>query len=199
MSHRPSVIPDWINGSLPSSWKLARFDEVAHVVTGQTPPTKHKEYYHGPIPFVTPVDLVTESAIAFYLVRGNGNRNLVGRSGQAPESDTPIAFPDLLIEVVPNESLALAEFLRFAWDCPEVRRDIEERARTAAGIYKINLRNLSEVLLPLPEVTVQHQTANRLEQRFREAANLERSCHDQLAAIESTPTALLRTAFQGQL
>jgi len=136
---------------------------------------------------------------AFYLVRGNGNRNLVGRSGQAPVADIQIAFPDLLIEVVPNESCGLAEFLRFAWDCPEVRRDIEERARTAAGIYKINLRNLSEVLLPLPQVTTQRQTANRLERRFEEAASLERSCAGQLADIESIPAALLRSAFQGRL
>lgn len=136
---------------------------------------------------------------AFYLVRGNGNRNLVGRSGQAPVTGSAIAFPDLLIEVVPDKGCVLAEFLRFVWDCREVRRDIEQRARTAAGIYKINLRNLSEVLLPIPEIDVQRQAAKQLQQRFQEAASLERSCRDQLAAIESMPAALLRSAFQGQL
>jgi len=72
---------------------------------------------------------------AFYAVRGNGNRSLVGRAGRAPATPEPVAFPDLLIEVVPDESRRVPEFFRFAWDSPDVRGDIEERARTAAGIF----------------------------------------------------------------
>jgi len=131
----------------------------------------------------------------FYVVRGNGNRSLVARGALAPASAVPVAFPDLLIEVVPDESSLLPVYFRFAWDAPEVRRDIDDRVRTAAGIYKINLRNLSEVAVPLPGLTEQRTIAGRLAEEIAEARKLQESLNEKLVAINRLPAALLAQAF----
>lgn len=79
----------------------------------------------------------------FYVVRGNGNRSLVGRGGIAPKQCNGVIFPDLLFEVNPNPNILSIDFLRWAWDSQSVRSQIEEKAKTAAGIYKINQQNWS--------------------------------------------------------
>lgn len=87
---------------------------------------------------------------AFYVVRGNGNRQLVGRGGIAPNGGEEVLFPDLLFEIVTNQSVIDVRFLRWVWDSDYVRTQIESKSRTAAGIYKINQRDLSSIEVPVP-------------------------------------------------
>lgn len=45
------------SGALPDGWKRARLDQLARIVTGQTPKTSESRNWGGRIPFVTPSDL----------------------------------------------------------------------------------------------------------------------------------------------
>lgn len=137
---------------------------------------------------------------AFYVVRGNGNRSLVGRGGFAPQTVEPnVLFPDLLIQVVTDSKVIVPEYLRFVWDSHEVRRDLESRARTAAGIYKISQGNLAEVKVPLPSVRVQRQVAESLKGELARAEEAQAGIGEQLMRIAALPAALLRRAFAAQL
>lgn len=137
---------------------------------------------------------------AFYVVRGNGNLSLVARGALAPPSlPDPVLYPDLLIQVVPDRSLLLPQFLRFAWNCSEVRTDTENRARTSNGIYKINLGNLAEVKLPLPPLETQARLASEFQNRRTELERLASELRMQVEAINKLPAAILRKAFQGEL
>ena len=150
-----------------------------------------------------PIDLdeseVQASAVvpgAFYVVRGNGNIALVGRGGIAPsEVERGLVFPDLLIEVRPNQHAIRGAFLRLVWDCSRIRHDIEARARTSAGIHKINLRNLSKVRVPCPSIDEQLRFEALLRPMLQTAATAYESTEAELAAIEALPAALLREAF----
>ena len=136
---------------------------------------------------------------AFYVVRGNGNLKLVARGALAPETVTePILFPDLLIEVNPDAGRILPLFLRWVWDSAEVRMALESRSRTSAGIHKINLRNLADIVIPLPPLAEQRAIAARLDAEFSASAELLRSLRSKLAEVEKLPAALLRAAFQPQ-
>lgn len=42
---------------IPKHWSIVQFQEVANVVTGTTPSTKHLEYHGGSIPFIGPSEL----------------------------------------------------------------------------------------------------------------------------------------------
>lgn len=162
---------------------------------------------HGEIDFNAskPVDLSSEEseksqvrAGAFYVVRGNGNKNLVGRGGLAPASvPCRMAFPDLLFEVVPDETLLRPDYLRWVWDSVEVRRQIEDASATAAGIYKINQRNLGAISLPLPPIADQARIAERLARESTVVRALRTRLKARLADLDLLPAALMRDAFGG--
>lgn len=74
----------------------------------------------------------------FFVSRGNGSLNLVGRGGLVVDEPDPVAYPDTLIRVrLPAHVLAPA-LLALVWNAPIVREQLEPRARTTAGIYKVN-------------------------------------------------------------
>ncbi len=132
----------------------------------------------------------------FYVVRGNGNRELVGRGAFAPDPlPRPILFPDLLFQLDLCEYVD-PSFFWFLWSSTLVRRDIEERARTAAGIYKINTSNLKSLVLSLPPLPDQRRLSIELTKRFAAAEQLIEGLRAELASIEAMPAALLREAFQ---
>ncbi len=133
----------------------------------------------------------------FYVVRGNGNRELVGRGAFAPDPmPSPVLFPDLLFQLDLGERVD-PSFFWCLWQSAPVRREIEDRARTAAGIYKINTASLNSLPLPLPDLPTQRRLATGLSARLAAAEAVIDRCRAELAAIESLPAALLRAAFNG--
>ncbi|MGH2454922.1 MAG: hypothetical protein ACRDHD_01500 [Candidatus Limnocylindria bacterium] len=137
---------------------------------------------------------------AFYVIRGNGNRRLVGRGGFAPTViESEVLYPDLLIQVVTDFEVVTPEYLRFVWDSDEVRRDLESRSRTAAGIHKINLRGLAEVKLPLPPLEVQLHVAAMLGEQMAEAQKAETAIREELVTINALEASLFRRTFSGDL
>lgn len=133
---------------------------------------------------------------AFYIVRGNGNKKLVGRGALAPvQIAEQMAFPDLLFEVQPQASKLRADYLRWVWDSPNVRRQIEDASATAAGIYKINQKNLAAITLPLPSLSVQKALAAKLNDQLSGARSLTDGIVRRLADLDRLPAALLREAF----
>ncbi|MFI1923223.1 restriction endonuclease subunit S [Streptomyces sp. NPDC020377] len=107
----------------------------------------------------------------FLLSRGNGSKHLVGRGGVVRSSAVSVAFPDTMIRVRPNPDLISVSYLRLLWDSPVVRRQIEARVRTTAGIYKINQAILEVISLPLPPLAEQYRIVQVLEEQLSRLAN----------------------------
>ena len=134
----------------------------------------------------------------FYVVRGNGNRGLVGRGAFAPDVMTrPVMYPDLLIEVDVDSRIMLPRFLRWLWDSDLLRTQIEDRASTSAGIYKINLRNLASVQIPVPSLEEQQRIANTLDALGTTVWGIQRTISEQWAGFLELPPTFLRQAFSG--
>lgn len=133
----------------------------------------------------------------FYVVRGNGNRELVGRGAFAPDAlPDRMLFPDLLFQLDLSAAVD-PTFFWHLWCSAPVRREIEARASTAAGIYKINTSNLNSLPLRLPAIGEQRLIARDLSLRVQAADSLIARCRAELLAIEALPAALLRDAFNG--
>lgn len=133
----------------------------------------------------------------FYVVRGNGNRELVGRGAFAPNvAPRQLLFPDLLFQIDLVQEID-PFFFWCLWCSQAVRKKIEELARTAAGIYKINTANLNTLKLRLPPFQEQCRIAAALSLRLAEAERLTAILRDELATIDALPAALLREAFNG--
>ena len=135
----------------------------------------------------------------FFVARGNGSLNLVGRGALVREQPNPVAFPDTFIRVVVDRKKLNPEFLRVIWDSREVRRQIETSARTTAGIYKINQRILQGITIPCPslgeqeEMVTEFNSAAESMQRSEIIANFIR------AKVDDLRSALLRSAYSGKL
>ncbi len=139
-------------------------------------------------------------AEAFYVVRGNGRLSLVGRGALAPRvMPAPVLYPDLLIQVIPDTQAITLGYLRHVWGSEEVRADVERRARTSAGIFKINQANLAEVRVPLPDREEQEGLATQLDRQLAKSDEVRKSAEERLAAVNNVPAALLRRAFSGDL
>lgn len=137
---------------------------------------------------------------AFYVVRGNGNLSLVGRGALAPMTGAcRVLYPDLLIEINIDMDRVEGSYLQLVWNSDEIRRDIETRARTSAGIYKINQANLVEVKIPLLSISEQQRIVAALSKQMADADRLRKGLEEQLAAIDALPASLLRRAFRGEL
>ena len=135
----------------------------------------------------------------FFVSRGNGSLNLVGRGGLVVDQPDPVAYPDTLIRVrVPGHVLAPA-LLALVWNAPIVREQLEPRARTTAGIYKVNQSMLSDVWLPLPPPEEQLRLVVEVERQMLFLEACERAVEAGLERSAALRRSVLKAAFEGKL
>jgi type I restriction enzyme, S subunit len=135
----------------------------------------------------------------FFVARGNGSLRLVGRGSLLDVDPDPIAFPDTLIRVRPDNRLVQSAFLAEVWHAVETRQQIEKRAKTTAGIYKLNQRDLGLIELPLPPSIEQQRIVGVLESYFTRlddaVATLERAERN----LKRYRASVLKAAVEGRL
>ena len=134
-----------------------------------------------------------------FVARGNGSKRLVGIGGRVMGEPTPIAFPDTMIRVRLDASVVRADYFLLSWNSWTVRQQVENAARTTAGIYKINQGHVSEFVLPLPCLTEQAEIAQILEARLEAVEMLEMEISANLARADALRQSVLKRAFAGQL
>src|SRR5262249_8374051 len=109
-----------------------------------------------------------------FVVRGNGSKHLVGRSAIAADDLSKVIFNDLLIRVSPSPARLLPDCLLYRCRTARGRRRIEDSAKTAAGIWKINQTALGNVRIPCPSLDIQLQVieaARRLHEQSQSLAS----------------------------
>ena len=68
-----------------------------------------------------------------------------------------MVFPDTVIAARLDDEKVCGEYLRYAWRLPSVRRQLETRARTTNGTYKINQQVVLTTEIPLPPLSLQRE------------------------------------------
>ena len=135
----------------------------------------------------------------FLIARGNGSLRLVGRGGLVTDDPDPVAYPDTLIRARPDPTIISPEFLALVWNAPPIRRQIERVAKTTAGIYKINQKDLATVQVPVPSLVDQERIARAVTAARESVTKLASDacrCRMQGATLRRS---LLAAAFSGQL
>lgn len=135
----------------------------------------------------------------FLISRGNGSLRLVGRGGLVVDDPDPVAYPDTLIRARPAVGMIAPEFLALVWNAPIVRRQIESAAKTTAGIYKVNQKDLGAIRVPVPSLVDQHRVVDAVA-ASRDALN-RLSTEVSAASIRAAALrrSLLAAAFSGHL
>lgn len=135
-----------------------------------------------------------------YLIsRGNGSLRLVGRGSLVRDAPDPVAYPDTAVRARPNQSVISTEYLDTIWNSRAVRAQVEAMARTTAGIYKVNQKQLGAVRLPIPSMDDQSAVARGVFS-IREAIRpLEAARREADARTSALRRAVLAAAFSGKL
>jgi len=132
--------------------------------------------------------------------RGNGTLRLVGRASRVAVQPAGLRiFPDTAFRVRLDPARASARWFALVWNSPLVRTQIEARARTTAGIWKISQRDLNEIELPDVGLPQQLEWAAAVETTLARADRLEAEAREVLALIDRLETAILAKAFRGEL
>ena len=91
------------------------------------------------------------------IVRGNGNRHLVGKCGIVTHVPEGCFYPDLLMKVVFDERLILPQFACIEWNSDSCHSRLISKAKSTNGIWKVNGKDVREHLLAVPPL--QEQTS----------------------------------------
>ncbi len=134
-----------------------------------------------------------------FISRGNGSKNLVGIGGRVLNEPTPVAFPDTMIRVRLDTSAVQPEYFLLAWNSWTVRQQIENAARTTAGIYKINQGHIRGFVLPLPSIAEQAEIVRILNERLEAVDTLQAEMDANLARADALRQSILKKAFSGEL
>lgn len=135
----------------------------------------------------------------FFISRGNGSIALVGRGGLVEVQPDDVAFPDTMIRARVDSSRIDPRFLRVVWNGPRTRRQIERAARTTAGIYKVNQKDLERVILPVPPIAVQNEIVAANEHHTSVVDALRTAISHALVRSGHLRRAVLERALSGRL
>lgn len=136
----------------------------------------------------------------FFVSRGNGSLDLVGRASFADDQVGEVAFPDTMIRVTfACRQLVRTRFVAAIWNSQFIRRQITECAKTSAGIYKINQLDLRGIVMPVPPIAEQElitESHRELESARSHPANRITAWRQHASALRQS---ILKRAFEGRL
>ena len=134
----------------------------------------------------------------FLVVRGNGSLALMGRGALVTVDPPEVAFPDTLIRLR-LKTRELARYVASVWGSHAVRDQLESAAKTTAGIYKINQKDLLRVDLPMPPEAARRSLVEETRRLQEGAERALDACEDTESLLKSARSTLLEQAFTGHL
>ena len=134
----------------------------------------------------------------FFVSRGNGSIRLVAAGGLVRELPDPIAFPDTLIRIRLCPGVDL-RFLAAMWNSRIVRGQLEQKAKTTAGIFKVNQDDLATCVLPLPPLTEQICIRDATERLLADGQTMAEIVARSSLRVETLYRSVLQSAFAGVL
>ena len=130
-----------------------------------------------------------------FVVRGNGNRDLVARMGICREAPADFClYPDLLIRVRFDPAKLLPELGAELWNLRGCHRTLLARAKSSNGIYKVNGKDVREHCLPTPPVASQADIVREID-AARQVRDAARAHRDRLGAMRSQLLAQLMQEY----
>jgi len=131
----------------------------------------------------------------FYICRGNGNRDLVGKGAFATAKMNGVAFPDTMIAAQPDPKKISRAYLEAIWKSPFIRSQIFASARTTNGTYKINQTATGSLVITLPPIHLQEEYQSIFD-KVRTIQKLEDAALEDAETLIAT---LSERAFSGKL
>ncbi|MHC5557919.1 restriction endonuclease subunit S [Kocuria sp. U4B] len=132
------------------------------------------------------------------LVRGNGNRKLVGRAALVPADMPDRIYPDLLMRIRFRAGVD-RQFIVSALNSPAVRQQIEETSRTAVGTYKLNGADVRGLRVPVPDLGIQREVVRKMESINAEFTQISVKLLREISLLQEFRTRLVADVVTGQV
>jgi type I restriction enzyme S subunit len=133
----------------------------------------------------------------FFVMRGNGSIKRVGDGAIAKQVPCKVAYPDTMIRIRADQERLDSRYLLHLWRSPLLRSQIESAAKTTAGIFKINQRDIASFRLPIPTLGEQREIVAEVDRRFSVLDQVEATVTTSLARCGNLRQAILKRAFGG--
>lgn len=135
----------------------------------------------------------------FFISRGNGSLHLVGRGTPAQHPSEPTIFPDTMIRLRVAKEIRRSGWVRTVWPSRMIRRQIERKVKTTAGIYKIAQPEVEQITIPLPPLAEQEFIVTEVEQRLSIIDESNAQISADLQRAERLRQSILQRTFDGKL
>ncbi|MHC1753651.1 restriction endonuclease subunit S [Humidesulfovibrio sp.] len=135
----------------------------------------------------------------FFISRGNGSLELVGRGAHAGTPRFFCIYPDIMIRLRFLTEFRTGEYLRDIWDSLLVRSQIQQMAKTTAGIYKISQSQVMSLAVPLPPLDEQERIFESLSSSYAVQNAMLKELSSALRQARALRQSILKAAFSGKL
>ncbi|AZY93427.1 restriction endonuclease subunit S [Paracoccus sp. Arc7-R13] len=132
-------------------------------------------------------------------IRSNGSLSLVGKPALVRSVDTDFLYAGYLIRLRPIPGSLLSKNLIYLMMEPNVRGQIESKAKSTSGVHNINAKELQELQVPVCSEAEQAEIVRILDARLEAADALEAEIDAALTRARALRQSILKKAFSGQL
>lgn len=133
-----------------------------------------------------------------FLVRGNGNPDLVGACAMAEKSMPGSIYPDLLMRMRCND-LAVPAFVNHAFASDVIRPQLRLLARTTVGTFKVNNEQVRTLTLPVPPPVEARSIAKVIAATTAKLARQAATVALAIARLHEYRASLITAAVSGQI
>ena len=131
------------------------------------------------------------------IVRSNGSVELVGRSAVVSQEHVGMVYAGYLIRIRPDLSKILPSYLNCMFQAPQVRRQIEQAARSTSGVNNINSTELMNLLIPCPSIADQQNAIDELSKSEIKALALRAELNKVLVLLPNVEKEVMNKIFSG--
>lgn len=208
---------DYWNNNRPDSWSVYRLAELSELVTkGSSPNWQGIKYVDHGVLFVTSENIgcghlnlenkkylekkFNDIQKRSILKKGDLLTNIVGASiGRT-------ALYDINEEANINQAVCLVrlrneiskEYVLLVMNSPIIL-DIMHQSKVDVARANLSLKDIADILIPLPSKHEQHEIVRRVEALFKIADDIERSYEKAKAHVDKLTQSILARAFRGEL
>lgn len=131
------------------------------------------------------------------IIRSNGSISIVGKTAIIRDQKE-MGYAGYLVRLRAKKELN-PEYLNYSLSSPNLRRQIEEKARSTSGVNNINTTEIKELKINVFDIKEQAEIVKRVEHLFSKADAIEAQYQSLKTKIDSLPQAILAKAFKGEL
>lgn len=192
-------------------WEEKSLGDTFITVTGSTPPKNMASYYGNYMPFVKPPELLDDNidsaadnlsekgtTVARTLPIKSVLVSCIGNLGKIGFNVVPVAFNQQINAILPQEELAIPEFMFFQTLSMGFRNRLE-RMSSGTTVPIVNKSRFNSIKIVLPPLAEQKAIVSRIKSLREETRLLERAYQSKMEKVEALKKSLLHQAFQGEL